>query len=604
MDIRERIEDPYVLIFDGAMGTYLYQKGVPKGFCYDEVNLTMPELVKEIHREYIEAGAEVIETNTFGANGFVLEEFFGIGKKTRDINYMGARLAKEVAKGRAFVAGSIGPISRPHDVKKRLTEGELEEIYHEQIEALLEGGVDLLLFETYNCTDEVKVGIRVARRLSPAIPIIVSFTFPNQLKTIFGERIADVVEKLDSLPVDGIGANCGSGPQSVHEAVRIILSLTEKPVLFMPNAGQARFIHGKFVYPHNPEYFAHYGEKSVKIGVKFVGGCCGTTPQHIRTLAERVKGLKVRRRVRRVKLEEGRDEERKKEKKVITGVERLLWEGRLLSVEVEPPRNPDYSGLLRALERWKGTAINALNISDSPMARVRMNPFAFARVLMENLPFETIVHMTCRDRNLLAIQSDLLGAAALGVENILALTGDPPSLGDYPFATGVYDLDSLGLIEIINSMNRGRGFLGNPLGGETGFFVGASLNLNRLEKGELERVKAKIEAGAGFLVTQPVFDPLYLEKLLQSMEDLRVPVVVTIMALLSWKNAEYLHYEVPGIYLPSWVLKRMEGKSGREGREEGMKIAREIYRKIRKLVPGILLVIPGERYEMVEEILE
>ncbi len=603
MDIKERLQDPYVVLLDGAMGTYLYQKGVPKGFCYDEVNLTMPELVKEIHREYMEAGAEIIETNTFGANRFVLEEFFGIGAKTKEINYIGARLAKEVAKGKAFVAGSIGPVARPHDRKRELSKDELEEIFREQIEALLEGGVDLLLFETYNCVEELEVGVKVAKEISPQTPIFASFTFPNQLKTIFGEGVAEVVKKASKLPLDVIGANCSGGPQSVHEAVRMLLSLWDKPVLYMPNAGQARFIHGKFVYPYNPEYFARYGERSAKIGAKFIGGCCGTTPAHIRALAQRIKGMKVKRKVRRVSLEgPGRKEDLGKTE-IKTRVKELLEQGKLLSVEVEPPRNSDFSQILKTLEKWKGSRINTLNISDSPMAKVRMNPFSFAKILKEALPFETIVHMTCRDRNLLAIQSDLLGAAALGVENILALTGDPPSLGDYPFATGVYDLDSVGLIGIMHSMNQGRGFLGNPLGARTGFFIGASLNLNRMELGELERARAKIEAGANFLVTQPVFDPSYLENLLESLEGLKVPIIVAIMVLLSWKNAEYLHYEVPGIYLPQWVLSRMEGKKGKEGRMEGAKIAKEIYKKVRLMVPGVLLIVPGEKYEMVEEVL-
>ncbi len=604
MDIRERFEDPHVVILDGAMGTYLYQKGVPRGFCYDEVNLTMPQLVKEIHREYLNAGAEIIETNTFGANRFVLEEFFGIGDKTREINYMGARLAREVARTEAFVAGSIGPVSRPHDRRRTLSSAELEEIFREQIESLLEGGVDLLLFETYNCVEEMEVGIKVARSLSPQTPIIASFTFPNQLKTIFGEKITDIMEKVENLPVDAVGANCGPGPQGVHEAVRIILSLTPKPVLYMPNAGQARFIHGKFLYPHNPEYFAYYGEKTAKMGAKFIGGCCGTTPEHIRVLSQRLRGKRVKRKVKRVVLREKGESEDRGPARVETRVGKLLKEGKLLSVEVEPPRNPDFSEILKGLERWKATEVNALNISDSPMARVRMNPFSFAKIIKETLPLETIVHMTCRDRNLLAIQSDLLGASAMGIENILALTGDPPSLGDYPFATGVYDLDSLGLIEIINSMNSGRGFLGNPLGARTNFLVGASLNLNRIDQGELERARAKIGAGARFLVTQPVFDPAYLEGLLKKLETLGVPVVVTVMVLLGWKNAEYLHYEVPGIHLPPWVLKRMEGKRGKEGKREGVKIAREIYREARKMVPGILLVVPGENYGLVEGILD
>ena len=602
MDIKERIQDKSVVIIDGAMGTYLYQKGVPRGFCYDELNITMPEIVKEIHREYLAAGAEIIETNTFGANRFVLEEFFGLGQKTGDINYFGARIAREVVRDKAFVAGSIGPITRPHDVRKKLPEEEIKEIFREQIEALLEGGVNLLLFETYNCYDELKIGLDVAKDLAPDVPIFASMTFPNQLKTIFGEKVVEAGKKLDTGPADVIGSNCGRGPQDGFEATRIILSITKKPVLYMPNAGQARFIHGKFVYPHNPDYFAKYAEKAARLGAKFIGGCCGTTPEHIRMVAERLKGMEVKRRVKRIVIEE-KTEEKGRPGEIRTRVRDLLLQKKLISIEIEPPRSPEISPLLSKIEKWKGTEINTLNISDSPMARVRMNPFAFARLIRENTSFETIVHMTCRDRNLLAIQSDLLGASAMGIENILALTGDPPSLGDYPFATGVYDLDSLGLIEIINSMNQGRGFLGNPLGASTNFLVGASLNINRIDRGELQRAREKIGAGAGFLATQPVFDPDYLEKMLEQLEALNVPIMVTIMVLLSWRNAEFLHYEVPGIYLPEWILKRMEGKNGREGIKEGIAIAKELIKRIKEKVGGLLIVTPLERYDLVEEVL-
>ncbi|MCD6454473.1 MAG: bifunctional homocysteine S-methyltransferase/methylenetetrahydrofolate reductase [Candidatus Aminicenantes bacterium] len=602
MNVWEIFKNDSAVVFDGAMGTYLYQKGVPKGFCYDEINITMPEVLKTIHREYIEAGAEIIETNTFGANRFVLEEFFGLGKKTRDINYFGARIAKEVAKGKAFVAGSIGPISRPHDVMKKLSEHEVEEIFKEQITALLEGGVDLLIFETYNCFDELGIGIRVAKEIAPDVPVIASMTFPNQLKTIFGEKVVDAGGKLNSSKADAIGTNCGSGPQDVFEATRIILSITDKPVIYMPNAGQARFIHGKFLYPSNPGYFARYAEKAVKIGAKFVGGCCGTTPQHIRETSEKVKGLKIKKRVKRIIIEE-KEEKSLPSREIKTRVKELLEKNKLFSVEIEPSKGVMTEAIFKTIERWKGTEINTLNISDSPMARVRMNPFAFARAVKDKFPFETIVHMTCRDRNLLAIQADLLGASALGIENILALTGDPPSLGDYPFATGVYDLDSLGLIEIINLMNQGKGFLGNPLDSGTNFLVGASLNINRIDKGELQRATAKIQSGARFLTTQPVFDPDYLEEMMKELEKLRVPIIVTVMVLLSWKNAEYLHYEVPGISLPEWVLKRMEGKSGKEGVKEGVKIAKEIINRIKGKVGGILLVTPMEKYSLVEELI-
>ncbi len=600
--IKERLQDETVIVFDGAIGTYLYQKGVPKGLCYDELNIIMPEIVKEVHQDYLRAGAEVLTTNTFGANRFVLEEYFGIGRKAKEINYFGARLAKEVAKDRAFVAGSIGPVSRPHDIKKELSREELEEIFAEQIEALAEGGVDLFIFETFNCYEELGVGIEVARRIAPEKPIIASVTFPNQLKTIFGEKPVELGKKLDASAADVVGVNCGTGPQEVFEAARILLSVTEKPVSAMPNAGQARFIHGKFVYPRNEDYFARYAEKMVKAGVKVVGGCCGTTPSHIRLIAERVKGRKVRRKkIRVVMKEEGREAVKRRE--VETELARMLRRREVISAEVEPPKGPSVEPLLETVEKLRKAGFNTLNVSDSPMARVRMDPFALTKVLRENTDFQIITHMTCRDRNLLGIQAELLGGNHLGVENILALTGDPPSVGDYPFATGVYDLDSLGLIEIITSLNSGYGYLGNPLGSATSYFVGSSLNVNAVDRGELERARRKVEAGARFLVTQPVYDAEEFERSLEKLRQLGVPIIVSIMPVLSGRNAEYLHYEVPGIYLPKWLLARMEGKSGKEGEREGVKIAREIFNRVRDKVEGVLFIAPFERYRVLEEIL-
>ena len=600
--IRERLKDDVVIVFDGGIGTYLYQKGVPKGLCYDELNVIMPEIVKEVHENYLRAGAEALTTNTFGANRFVLEEYFGIGKKAKEINYFGARLAKEVAKDKAFVAGSIGPISRPHDIKKALTPSEVEEIFAEQIEALAEGGVDLFIFETYNCFDELKIGIEVARRIAPEKPIIASVTFPNQLKTIFGEKPVELGKKLDASPADVIGVNCGSGPQEVFEAARILLSISKKPVSAMANAGQARFIHGKFVYPKNEDYFARYAEKMVAAGVKIVGGCCGTTPSHIRLIAERVKGKKVKRKEIIISLQE--PEERRIEKRQVrTHLRSMLERKEVISVEIEPPKGPSITPLLEVLEKLRSAGFNTVNVSDSPMARVRMNPFALTKVIKEKIDFEVITHMTCRDRNLLGIQADLLGGNLLGVENILALTGDPPSVGDYPFATGVYDLDSLGLIEIISSLNSGYGYLGNPLGSATNYFVGSSLNVNAIDRGEIERAKRKIEAGARFLATQPVYDIDEFKRSLEKLRQLEVPIIVTIMPVVSWRNAEYLHYEVPGISLPEWLLKRMEGKKGKEGEREGVKIAREIFKGLQNEVEGILFIAPFEKYRLVEEIL-
>ncbi|MFQ6091707.1 MAG: bifunctional homocysteine S-methyltransferase/methylenetetrahydrofolate reductase [bacterium] len=601
MNFMDFFANEQFVLFDGALGTQLYTKGIAKGHCYDELNISMPEVILGIHEEYIAAGARVITTNTFGANRFILEEYYDLGGKTKEMNYYGARLAKRVAKERAFVAGSVGPITRPLDKEKKLEEREISTIMKEQIEALLEGGVDLILFETFACIDELLTGIKTAKEAEKEIFVIAQASFPNNGLTLFGKNPYEVALRLDAAGVAVLGSNCGTGPQSVYEAVRKMGSVTETELSAMPNAGLAQFTQGKFYYPYNPEYFAEYGRKFLESGVKVIGGCCGTSPEYIKLLSQNLEGMKPRRRkTKRIETIEQR-QVRKKEK-LTSRLKRLLDQGKVIALEVDPPKDGDFDRFLKEVEPYSGS-IDVINVSDSPMARPRMSPISAGKLLKDALGKEIIVHYTCRDRNILGIQSDLLGASALGLENFLALGGDPPSIGDYPFATGVYDLTAEGLVEMMSALNHGVDLLGNPVGKQTHFFIGIGMGTGFEDESEIGRIEKKIEKGAHYIMTQPVFDLEGSRKVLEALKELGVPLLLSILPLVSSKNAEYIHYEVPGITVPEKYLKRMEGKRGKEGEKEGVSIARELLKELGPVADGILLIPPFNKFHLIEEIL-
>jgi len=602
MNFRDFFSEKDFVLFDGAIGTQIYAKGVPKGHCYDELNVSMPEIIMDIHREYVDAGAEVITTNTFGSNRFILGEYYDLASKVREINYYGARIAKRIARDRAFVAGSVGPVSRPLDRERRFEDDEITEMMREQIEALLEGGVDLVVFETFSSLEELLLGIETARKVKSDLFIIAEMSFPNNGLTIFGKNSYEVALKLDASGADVIGSNCGSGPKSVYEAVRKMASVAGKDLSAMPNAGLARLIHGRLYYPYNPEYFVKYGKKFLDSGVKVLGGCCGTTPSHIRYMKESLEGLKPKRRRKRIVelMERG---EARKEERVGSKLRDRLLEGGVVSVEVDPPRDPDFEGFIRKIETFSDY-VDAINVSDSPMARPRMSPISAGKLLKDHLGKEIVVHYTCRDRNILGIQSDLLGASALGLENFLAIGGDPPSIGDYPFATGVYDLTAEGLVGLMSSLNHGVDLLGNPIGKQTRFFIGVGMGVGGDDPAvELERVEAKIEKGAHFVITQPVFDTGGADERIAKVRERGVAVIVSIIVLSSFKNAEYLHYEVPGIRIPEGYLARMEEKTGREAEREGVSIARELLSAMMGISDGVLLIVPSGKFHFVEEVL-
>ncbi len=591
-------EQKFVLA-DGAVGTEIYARGVPRGHCYDELNVSMPELVFGIHSDYVRAGARIVTTNTFGANRFILEEYFGLGDKTRDINYRGAQLARRAAgKQNVFVAGSVGPLTRPLDREsaRNAALAEAEAIFAEQIQALVEGGADLILFETFACIEELETAVAAARKVDPDLFVVAQMSFADGGLTLFGKNPYEAAAALEATGADVVGSNCGAGPQNVFEAVRKMASQTERPLCAMPNAGVARFVDGRFVYPENAEYFARSLVKMVQAGIRVVGGCCGTRPEHIEAASKALEGVVPVEGRKAAKVQAVAEKKAELEEREPTWLEALLSKQFVVGVEVDPPKGASAQALVEKASVLASVA-DVVNVSDSPMARPRMSPIAVARVLQENLGLEAVVHYTCRDRNVLGLHADLLGAWALGIRNILALGGDPPAIGDYPFATGVYDVTSEGLVEMMAALNEGKNLLGASIGQPTGFFVGVAASAGAGGDREIERIAGKIEKGAGFIVTQPLFDPEQSVPFFERLSSLGVPVMAGIMPMVSQRNAEYLHFEVPGISIPEPYRARMAGKKGAESRAEGRAIALELVQAVSSVVSGILIMPPTGRLD-------
>lgn len=617
MNILDFLEDNRIAVFDGAMGTMLYERGIPGGHCYDELNLSSPETVRSVLEDYAAAGADVLTTNTFGANRLILERYYDLGDRTADINIEGVRIARAAAADR-MVAGSVGPLSRPAEVFSEFSEEEMAEVYSQQLEALVGGGVDLVVFETFSRIEELRAAVSALVRIAADLPSVACLTFPESGMTLTGidAQVAGVL--LDRLGTPIVGVNCGTGPRDVLRVVKRMGQVTGRPLAAMPNAGVAHFVHGRFVYPHNPGYVGRYARKLVEAGCACVGGCCGTTPDHVREIRANVEGLVPAPRTL-VAFAPGTPGEAGGDRdgvEVETTLKDLLGRKLVISVEVDPPRGPDAENTLRKLRKLKGLGVDAVNVSDSPMARLRMSPVAVAELIRRVLNLEVILHVTCRDKNLLAIQSDLLGYSVMGLHNVLALSGDPPSLGDYPFATAVYDVRSTGLVKVLDNLNRGRDILGNRLNGRTGFFVGTGCpSAPRDIESELELLREKVDNGAGFIQTQPVFDLETFERLHERLGTFGLPVMASLMPVVSLSGLEYLRNEVPGIEVPDALVDRMAGAVGRGAdadpesiaeveRTVGVEIARETFAGLGRIgVRGICIMPPLRRYGIVEEIL-
>ena len=614
MGILELLESGKVIVFDGAMGTMLYERGLPRGHCYDELNLSRPAVVRSVLEDYASAGADVLTTNTFGANPLILERYYDLGDRTPEINLEGALIARSVA-GERVVAGSVGPLSRPAEVLREISREDMMSAYRVQIEALVSGGVDMIVFETFSRFEELRAAVSVLLEVSPGMPAAACMTFPEAGMTLTGIEAMDAGRLLDGLGTTIVGVNCGTGPGEVLRVIGRLGQVTPRPLIAMPNAGEARFAHGRFVYPHNPEYMGRYARKLAEAGCACIGGCCGTTPEHTRQVCLSVRRVEPAPRKLITMPAPRREDGEERPPVEPTTLEEMLGRKLVLSVEVDPPRGPGSSKAIAGLRRLKGLGVDAVNVSDSPMARLRMSPVAIAELIRRVLNLEVILHVTCRDKNLLAIQSDLLGYSAMDLHNVLALSGDPPSLGDYPFATAVYDVRSSGLVRILQSLNSGRDILGNRLNANTGFFVGAGCPSAPPDRErELEYLRGKLEHGVGFLQTQPVFDVDGFLGFHESLAAFGLPVIASLMPVTSLSGLEYLRNEVPGIEVPESLLSRMEDAGSVSGsdresrrvpeRSVGVEIAREIFERLRVAGVGGICIIPiRRRYELVEEIL-
>jgi homocysteine S-methyltransferase len=600
-NFRELLESDSVYVFDGAVGTRLYDKGVYINRSYDELNLAAPDLVREVHDEYVAAGAEIIETNTFGATRHKLQSY-GLETKLRDINIAAARIAREAAGERVFVAGAIGPLGLRIEPFGPTSFDEAKEMYKEQVEALLDGGVDLFVLETFSEVPVIEQAIRAVRELSD-LPIIAQMAIQMDGKTTFGTTPEAFTAALDTLDVDVIGLNCGMGPNHLLNALEKMRSVTGKKLSAQPNAGLPRDVQGRQFYMGSPEYMAEFSRRFVQAGAKFVGGCCGTTPTHTKLIATAIRADSPRQTAKVfVKQPATVAELTPEDVQVVPAEERSRWAAKIArgefvtSVEVLPPKGCDAQKTLDAIRLLKGAGVDGVNIPDGPRAQTRMSAQATAVLVEREIGIEAVLHYCCRDRNLLGMMSDLLGAAALGLRNLLIITGDPPKMGPYPDATAVFDIDSIGLTNMVNKLNHGLDLGNNPIGTPTAFSIGVGVNPGAVNmEEEIRRFEWKVEAGAEYAITQPVFDTAQLKRFLEMISHVRIPIVAGIWPLVSFRNAEFLHNEVPGVEVTPEILERMRvasDKGKEEAREEGIAIARESLLEVRDVIQGVQVSAP------------
>ncbi len=618
----DRLLDPEaVVVFDGAMGTMLYALGVFINQCYDELNTRSPDLVRAVHAEYVDAGAEVIETNTFGANRPKLSQY-GLESHVAEFNRAAALLARSVAGDRCLVAGAVGPLGIRLEPYGPTSFAEARAAFAEQMTALREGGADLFVIETFGDLDEIAQAVAAAREVDASVPVIAQMTIGTDGRTPFGATSADVARHLDALGADILGLNCSVGPQGILDGIERMVPLTTRKLSAQPNAGMPREVAGRAMYMASAEYMASYARHLVQAGARIVGGCCGTTPAHIRAIAAGIRPLAPRLNRTVVTRRDGdrtppdSAAERPPEKREAVPVpfqERSAWAGKLAtgqfvtSVEILPPRGINADRMLADVAALKEAGIDAVNVPDGPRAQSRMGALLTSVLIEQRVGIEAVTHYTCRDRNLLGMLSDLLGAAAVGLRNLLLITGDPPKMGPYPDATAVFDIDSIGLTNLVRNLNHGMDPGGNPIGEPTGFVIGVGCNPAAIDPAvELRRFGYKVEAGAEFAITQPVFDARQLERFLREIEPMRIPVVAGIWPLLSARNAEFLANEVPGVVVPDEILDRMRRASDRSREHavaEGIAIAREMLARVRGLVSGVQVSAPLGRAEIARQVI-
>ncbi|HLK50873.1 MAG TPA: bifunctional homocysteine S-methyltransferase/methylenetetrahydrofolate reductase [Bryobacteraceae bacterium] len=608
LEFREQLAHR-VMVADGAFGTMLYARGAFINRCFDEMNLSAPDIVRQIHQEYVKAGADIIETNTFGANRMRLSGF-GLAEKLHAINKAGVALAREAAQGKAFVAAAVGPLGVRIEPLGPTSFAEARAGFREQIESLLDAGIDLLIFETFGNLNELREAVQAAREAGGNDPVIVAeVTIDDDAHLPGGATIETFTREMDKWPVDVLGLNCSVGPRGMLEAIEQMVQYTSKPLCAMPNAGVPATVEGRNIYLCSPEYMAQYARRMLWAGVKIVGGCCGTTPDHIKLIRSETRSLQPQQTKLSVTVEEPQTKAKALAPVPMAKKSKLgakLARGQFVAfVEILPPRGVDASREIAGARLCALAGIDCINVPDGPRASARLSAQVTCQLIQQQAGIEAVNHFCCRDRNILGIQSELLGAQAAGIRNLICITGDPPRMGTYPDATAVFDVDSIGLVNIVNNLNHGLDIGGNPMGSQTELLIGIGANPGAVNlEEELHRFQWKVEAGAEYVVTQPVFDLDLLEQFLKRIEPLKIPVICGIWPLTSYRNADFMVNELR-VPVPEPFMERMRrADSGEKARQEGVAIAREMVERVRRLVQGVQLSAPFGRYELAIEVAE
>jgi len=601
MNILERLKTE-LLTGDGAVGTMLYAKGVSLESNFEHLNLVRPALVLELAREYVAAGAQVIETNTFGANRSKLAAI-GLAHKVTDINTAGVRIARQAAPqgGSVLVAGSVGPLLLVKGDERELSATEMEAVFREQCQALAAGGVDFFLLETFAVLPQLVAAVRAARETG--LPVCASMAFLEGGRSSDGTSVEAYCQAMEQAGADMLGANCGAGPLELVKVVRRLAGLTAKPIAAYANSGFPEYRDGRYIYRTTPDYFAAMAGEMAAAGANLIGGCCGTTPEHVAAIARGLAAVRPQPRQPIPTLSIAEPAEQS-----ATGHTSFLdnWgQRKVITVELDPPKGLECARILEGSRRLKEAGVDAINLAENPLARPRMGNIALGSLIQREVGIEVIIHVTGRDRNLIGMQSDLMGASLLGLRSVLAVTGDPATMGDHAGAKSVFDLHSFTLIKLLADLNSGVNAIGNPIGGGTGFTIGAAFNPNTQNSAlQAQRLHKKVANGAVFAQCQPVYDPALFFEALELTRDCGIPILPGIMPLVSERNAEYLHNEVPGISVPDSIRRRMRGLEKEAGVREGLAIAKEFIQATFAVAGGFYLMPPFGKYELALELID
>ena len=615
---REQLEallDERVLVFDGAMGTELYEHGFGFERAFDGLNLTHPNVVRRVHRDYVNAGTHVLTTNSFGANALRLARSH-FADQVGAINEAAVKLAREESearppRNRPLVAASVGPLGQPLAPIGRLTREAAADAYRAQMTAILRADPDFILLETFSDLEELKVAAAVLTELAPHAAFIASATFTEEAKTLFGNKPEEIVRVMTAAGAAAVGANCSTGPQALDPVLERMLKVPGARVMLSPNAGMPRLVDGRYVYVASPDYFAEWAVRVADLGVRAIGGCCGTKPAHIQRMADavgiRAPNLLVAGRRREIDISMATEAAIEAGASAIltqtSSFERKLAAGEfVVSVELDPPRGVDGDRLVQGAILLKQAGVDAINIADSPLATARMSPLALAVLIKQQIDIEILLHVSCRDRNVLGLLSEAMGAHALSIRHLLCVTGDPPSLGDYPGSRGVFEVDSIGLLQTLHRVNQGEDANGKPLPFRSDFRLSCAVNPTSedLDR-EIERFHRKVDAGATYALTQPLYDPADLQRFVERAKP-TIPLLVGVLPLRNARHAHFIHHEVPGMAIPEAIRSRMN-QAGPNGPEEGVAIGREFLAAVKPYVAGTYLMPPFNKFEMAIDLL-